>query len=125
MARDGIDGYNSRRESKNAKSFTSERNGVYGLESLSSYERNADFLANYREKVNDFDVSFGGNMMYQKHTNLRNGTTGGGLVIPGLYKIGNTLPTSLNYSSYWSEKAIYMLVGLGSIEYMQFAYVVD
>lgn len=124
MARYGIDGYNSRRETKIAKSFNKEKNGVYGLENLTSYERNADFLANYRESYTnfDFDVSFGGNMMYQKHTNLKNGTTGGGLIIPGLYNIENTLPTSLNFSSFWSEKAIYSLYGIASFGYKHFAY---
>src|SRR5690625_6006730 len=50
MARYGIDGYNSRRESKIAKSLKSERNGGNDLKILSSSERKKDFWAKEKKK---------------------------------------------------------------------------
>lgn len=124
MGRYGLDMYEEQRETKIAKSYTQNPNGVYGLEKIFRSERNSDVLATYKKKVGDFDldVSAGGNIMYQRYSDFRNSTNGGGLIVPDLYNLSNILPTSLLYSNYWSQKAIYSVYGMASIGYKNMIY---
>lgn len=124
MGRYGMDMFNEQRETKIAKSYTIDPNGVYGVESIFHSERNTDFLATYKDKFSDFDfnASLGGNVMYQKYTDFRNSTNSGGLIVPGLYNLSNILPTSLVYSNYFSQKAIYSVYGLASMGYKSMVY---
>lgn len=125
MGRYGMDMYEEQRETKIAKSYTRNPNGVYGLEKIFHSERNSDVLASYKKKFSDFDlnVSAGGNIMYQRYSDFRNSTNGGGLIVPGLYNLSNILPTSLIYSNYWSQKAIYSVYGLASLGYKNMIYI--
>lgn len=124
MGRYGMDLYEEKRETKIGKSYSRNPNGVYGLEDISHFERNTDVLATYNKKFSDFDlnVSAGGNIMYQKYSDFSNSTNQGGLIVPGLYNLSNVLPTSLVYSNYWSQKAIYSVYGLASVGYKSMIY---
>src|SRR5699024_7362096 len=70
----------------------------------------------------DLDVSVGGNYMYRKGSNFQNSTNDGGIVVPELFRISNVLPTSLNYSNYFSQKAIYSIYGTASLGFKGWAY---
>lgn len=124
MARYSLNQTDEQRETQIAKSYSRAPNGVYGIFKLSGYERNADFLASYKNAFSDFDLnaSIGGNLLYSKNTWFGNSTNNAGMVIPGLFNIGNVLPTSLNYSNSWSQRAIYSLYGLASLGYKRMVY---
>lgn len=124
MARYSLNQSDEQRETKIAKSYSRAPNGVYGLVKIGGYERNADFLASYKKVFSDFDLnaSVGGNLLYSKNTWFANTTNAGGMVVPGLFNIGNVLPASLNYSNSWSQRAIYSLYGLASLGYKQMIY---
>jgi TonB-linked SusC/RagA family outer membrane protein len=126
MGRYAIDQFSEKRESKIAPSYTGEpNNGAYGIQNLTSYERNADILATYAKQVSDFNfsVSAGGNALYKKGTSVSNSSKpGAGLIVPDVYTISNIKSGSLDYGSYWSQKAIYSVYGLVNLGYKDMIY---
>lgn len=120
----GLDEYTQNTETHVAKSYTAEKNGIFGLGNSYRYERNTNFLLTYKNIFNNFSLnaSAGGNLMYQKQTDLDISTNSAGIVIPGLYNLSNVLPTSLNYANYFSQKAIYSLYGIASLGYKEMVY---
>lgn len=126
MLRYTHDQFHEKRETKIAPSYTGDANGVYGLENLYRREQNADFLLGYKKSIEDwsFNASAGGNYMYQYAANDLAATKdrGSGLIVPGVYNLGNIAPDNLRYSSGMSEKAIYSLYGLASIGYKDAVY---
>ncbi|QGY47304.1 SusC/RagA family TonB-linked outer membrane protein [Maribellus comscasis] len=126
MARYTHDQFHEKRETKIAPSYTGDANGVYGLENLYRREQNADFLLAYKKTMDawSFNASAGGNYMYQFAENNLTATKdrGSGLIVPGVYNIGNIAPDNLRYTSGMSEKAIYSLYGLASIGYKDAVY---
>ncbi|SDD84250.1 SusC/RagA family TonB-linked outer membrane protein [Niabella drilacis] len=125
MARYGLDTYNEQREIKVSNSYTSDPRGAYGLIHIKSFESNADFLANYKKRFDDFDfsLSLGGNTRYETGSNLRNATKRGtGLIVPGVYTVQNILPAYLDYSSYTYKRGMNSLYSMLSFGYRDFAY---
>jgi len=116
MGRYSLDQFSEKRESKISPSYTGEsNNGAYGIQDISSYERNVDVLATYSKVTDLFSVSVsaGGNALYKKGTSISNSSlSGAGLIVPNVYTISNIKSGSLSYGSYWSQKAIYSLYGL-------------
>lgn len=116
MGRYSLDQFSEKRESKLSPSYTGEpNNGAYGVQDITSYERNVDFLATY-SKVTDIislSVSAGGNALYKKGTSMSSSSkSGAGLIVPNVFTLSNIKSGSLDYGSYWSQKAIYSLYGL-------------
>jgi TonB-linked SusC/RagA family outer membrane protein len=126
MGRYAIDQFSEKRESKIAPSYTGEpNNGAYGIQNLTSYERNVDMLATYAKQVSDFNfsVSVGANALYKKGTSVSNSSKpGAGLIVPDVYTISNIKSGSLDYGSYWSQKAIYSIYGLANLGYKDMIY---
>lgn len=120
----GLDEYNENTETHVSKSYTQEKNGIFGLGKSYRYERNTDFLLTYDNIFGDLSlkVSGGGNLMYQNGNDLDVSTNSAGIVIPGLYNLSNVLPTSLNYSNYSYQKAIYSLYGIASLGFKGMVY---
>ena len=116
MGRFSMDQYAEQRETKIAKSYTLEANGAYGLIDIDRNERNADVLATYSKDLGgiSLSVSGGGNILYQQGGNIRNATKtrGSGLIVPGLFSLGNISPDNLDYSNFFYRKAIYSAYGL-------------
>jgi len=116
MGRYSLDQFSEKRESKLSPSYTGEsNNGAYGIQDITSYERNVDVLATYSKVTENFSlsVSAGGNALYKKGTSISNSSmSGAGLIVPNVFTISNIKSGSLNYGSYWSQKAIYSLYGL-------------
>ncbi|MDQ2656146.1 MAG: SusC/RagA family TonB-linked outer membrane protein [Bacteroidota bacterium] len=125
MARYGLDTYNEKREVKVGQSYTEDPNGAYGVIDIKNYERNADFLATYTKDLASFNfsVSAGGNARFASSDIVTNATkNGSGLVIPGLYTLGNIAAANLNYSNYSGEKAVHSLYGLVNVGYRDMIY---
>lgn len=125
MGRYGVDTYNEQREVKIGRSYTGEPNGAYGIISMKRYERNADFLATYAKDLADFSltVSAGGNARFGKASDINTSSRSrAGLIIPGLYTIGNIAANNLFYSSYFSEKAVHSLYGLVNLGFKDMVY---
>ncbi len=126
MVRYALDYYDEKRETKGANSYTREGNGIYGVVDLERYERNVDFLATYRKKYGDFDLtlSAGGNARYNRGTQVRNATKsrGAGLVVPGVFTIQNIAPTNLDFSNSFAEQAVHSLYGIASLGFKDMIY---
>ncbi|MCF6333017.1 MAG: SusC/RagA family TonB-linked outer membrane protein, partial [Draconibacterium sp.] len=126
MLRYTHDQFHEFRDTKIAASYSKEPNGYYGLANLYRREQNADFLFSYNKHVGDFSVSgsVGGNFRYQyaanSTTKAKDG--GSGLVIPGIYSISNIALSNIQYSSAWSQKAVYSLYALASVGYKDAIY---
>jgi TonB-linked SusC/RagA family outer membrane protein len=126
MARYTHDQFNEFRDTKIAPSYTNEPNGFYGLANLYRREQNADFLFAYNKRVGDFNLtaSAGGNYMYQyasdNTTKAKDG--GSGLIIPGIYNVGNIALSNIQYYSSLSQKAIYSVYALASLGYKDAIY---
>jgi len=126
MARYSLDRFDEQRETKIANSYAQDANGVYGLTNIERTERNTDFLATYTTDISDFSVtaSAGGNVLYIQGQNSRAATQerGSGLIIPGLYTLGNIAPGNLDFASSTSEQAVNSLYGLVNLGYRDMIY---
>lgn len=126
-ARYSLDRYNETRETKIPFSAYRMAKGNYSIQNILFQEYNADILATYKKKVNDWDfsVSAGGNIMNRYGSNSFIGSGGdrnNGLVIPGIFTVSNIPLTNISVSSGQSEKVIYSLYGLASIGYKNMLY---
>jgi len=127
MVRSAMDTYNESRET--IVPFSADRmpKGNYTIQDIFYQETNSDFLASYKEVNDNWDinVSFGGNIMNRKGNNSSIGSGSdrrNGLVIPGLYNVGNIPLDNIRVSSSQYEKAIYSLYGLASIGFKGMLY---
>lgn len=125
MVRYAADIYWENRETKIPFSYTNEPRGAYGLVNLMNSEQNADFLSTYKKKVGDFDfsASVGGNTRYYRGTAVSNTSKNKtGLITPDLYTLSNIAPSSLDYASSLSEKAVNSIYGLLNVSYRDMVY---
>ena len=125
MARYSLDTYREERENKIANSYTADANGGYGITNLSRQEQNVDVLATYKKRLRDLNISVSGgaNTRYQNNTDVVSQTKSRtGLVIPGLYTLSNIAPTSLQYSSYLSQKSVNSVYGMANFGYKDMLY---
>lgn len=120
MGRYALDTYEEKRETKMGNSYTNQPNGAYGISNIKQYERNADFLLTYQKTFEPFSftASVGGNNRYYETSNVvsktRNGT---GLIIPGLFTLGNIKPQNLEYGSGLYQKSVNSVYGLINLGY--------
>ena len=126
MVRTNLDRSNENRETKIPFDYSRQPNGGYYLSDQVFQEMNSDFLATYNNKFNKFDVSVsvGGNYMRQDRSNNWIGSTNRrvGLVVPGLFNVGNINRENLGVENFLRERAIYSLYGLASIGYNDMLY---
>lgn len=125
MGRYALDTYREERQTKVGNSYTNDSRGGFGVINLSRFERNADFLLSYKRDLNALSVSVsgGGNTRYQKNTDLNSSTKNGtGLIIPGLYTLGNIAPANLNYGNVLYEKAVFSAYGLVNLGFKDMVY---
>lgn len=126
MARYTHDQYHEFIETKIAPSYSKEPKGYYGIVNQYRREQNADFLVTYKNQYDAFSVngSVGGNYMYRRSADntTRSKDGGSGLIVPGIYTIGNIAPSNLVYGSSWGQKAIYSVYGLASIGWKDAIY---
>lgn len=125
MGRYSIDTYSEQRETKMANSYTNQPRGGYGINDIRNTERNIDFLLTYEKNLSalNLSASVGGNNRYNKSINTysrtRNGT---GLIVPGVYTLGNIAPSNLDYGSYSGEKAVYSVYGMVNLGFKDFIF---
>lgn len=125
MARYSLDTYGETRETKISSSYTGEKNGAYGLTTLSPMERNIDFLATYAKSLKDFSLSLSVGANARKSTNrfISESSRGGtGLVIPGLFTLQNIASANIQYSSSRSDKVVYSAYGMANVGYKDMIY---
>lgn len=125
FARYSLDKLDERRDLKVANSYTNDPRGAYALINIGNFEHNADALATWNKDISDFSLSLsaGGNIRYQKGTNISNSTRGGtGLIVPGIFNIQNIAPANLDYSSTWFQRAIYSVYGLANFGYKDMVF---
>lgn len=125
FARYALDKLDERRDLKVANSYTNDPRGAYALINIGNFEHNMDALATYQKDLSDLSISFsaGGNIRYQKGSNVNNSTRGGtGLIVPGIFNIQNIAPANLDYSSTWFQRAIYSVYGLATLGYKDMVF---
>ena len=117
MIRTGIDYSGETRSSQRPKSSVVAINGLYRRQDLSYFERNSDFLLSYSKlKIGIFNISAsaGGNNLQINTTS--NTVTANGLVIPGVYNLGNAsgrpIPEEIN-----TKKVVNSLYGVADLDY--------
>ncbi len=95
--------------------------GNLNLDDRRAVETNNDFLLNYnRDDVGDFsfNVSVGGNLLYQKNSTLNTRTNR--LLKPNLFVITNT--SQINSSQGGWEKEVHSLYGFANIGFKDYLY---
>lgn len=126
MGRFAMDKLDFEKETKIGQSYSREKKGAYGVNMSKNIETNADFLATYADKAEDFtySISVGGNWRYQKGNSLHNATkaAGSGLILPDVYSISNILPENLDYYDYRFEKGVLSFYGLANLGYADLVY---
>ena len=127
QARYSLDRVNETRETRIPFSYDRGARGGYFLTDITSQESNTDFLASYNTDAGLFDMDFsiGGNIMHR--TNFSSSIGSGnnrnnGLVIPGVYNVGNIPLDNINVGSAIGEKAIYSLYALASFGFKDMLY---
>ena len=108
-------------ESKIAPGYLREpNNGAYGIVTSTWMERNIDLLGTYQKDWNDFAVSasVGGNLLYQKGSNISNSSkSGSGLIVPNLFTVQNISSGALRYRNSRSEKAINSVFAMANLSW--------
>lgn len=123
MGRFSRDAYNEGRESKRAFSTYGQKQGGYDVVDMYRKETNMELNLNYLKKINDnwnFNGLLAANSMYT--FNKYHEDVAASLIIPDLYTISNGVPGTVTYTSSWSEKAIYSVYGMASIDYKRMAF---
>jgi len=123
MLRTGMDHYTEQRETKRPFSIKGNPYGGYGFETSFFNEMNTDFLLAYKKTVSDdwfFSLSGGGSRMDRKGSG--NSNFADGLVVSGLYNIGNARAGTVRYYSGQSKKRINSLYGMGQVAYKNYLY---
>ncbi|RNC66529.1 SusC/RagA family TonB-linked outer membrane protein [Proteiniphilum sp. X52] len=114
------------KETKMDPGYSKEpNNGAYGIVTSESTETNADMLATYKNRWNDFSLtaSAGGNLLYSTWASVSNSSKpGSGLIIPYLYTIQNIENTSLSYFNARYERAINSLYAMANLGWRDMAY---
>ena len=109
------------RETKIAPGYTKEpNNGTYGIAESKGFERNADFLATFKNTFGKFDVniSAGGNALQQRGSGISNSAKpGSGLNVPNLYTVQNISSGSLRYYNSRYEKDIYSMYAMANLSW--------
>jgi len=106
MGRISEDHYDELQEERQAVGSVSE--SFYGRTNLVFTEMNYDFLANFNKNVSpDLNIQalVGGNIRKQ-HSDAINATTNGGLVVPRLYVLNNSLSLPLPPSETYLQKEV-------------------
>ena len=113
------------RETKIAPGYLKEpNNGAYGIVTSKGFERNMDILGTYKKDWESLTLSasIGGNLLYQKGSNISNSSkSGSGLIVPNLFTVQNISSGALNYSNGRFQKAInsvYAMLNLGFRNYL-------
>lgn len=126
MGRFTMDKSDEIRETKMAPGYSREpNNGTYGKQTIDRFERNIELLMTYKKDWENFNlsVSAGGNMLYAKNSSISNSAKNGtGLIVPNVYTVQNISSSSLNYSSYFSQRGIYSIYALANLGWRGILY---
>ena len=125
MLRYGMDNINEKRQTTIANGYTEDPRGAFGINNISNFEGNAEFLLNYKKSLGDFTVSVsaGGNNRSQNGNSNRSATKNGtGLIVPGVFTLENILPSNLEYGSYSYKKGVNSLYGFATVGYKDMVY---
>ncbi|MBP1616768.1 MAG: SusC/RagA family TonB-linked outer membrane protein [Bacteroidetes bacterium] len=100
----------------------SQETSEYTEMSRQQYELNNEFMLMYNKQFGDYSLSanLGSNLMYRRYEYIY-GTTNGGLVIPDLYNLSNSL-TAATSENYLRKKATNSLFGNVNLGYKNYLY---
>ncbi|WP_300027114.1 SusC/RagA family TonB-linked outer membrane protein [uncultured Maribacter sp.] len=119
--RTGMDYSSELRQSRRAYSSNRFANGGYAEHDVFYREVNTDFLINYTNQFNNFniDVSLGGNRLDQKAFTSQSQTTS--LAQPGIFRLSNAA-SPIEVFEFESNKRINSFYGLAKIGYKDFLF---
>lgn len=115
MVRSGIDLASEDRQQRRPYSSANYKQGYYKEQSIARYEINSDVLLSYKNNLGrkfKISASAGANAMVRRYNRI-DGTIVG-LVIPGVYKLGNGLanPTMLTVDANKNVNSVYGTAGV-------------
>lgn len=128
-ARLGYDFYSNENTRRNPPGINSNRgwdvNGMYSQNQYRGYSLNTDVLLNYGKKdvlFEDFDIDLtGGFSMYKWEDQRLGASTRGGIVVPGIYSLRNSVERpDVSFST--SRKQVNSVLGLASFSYADAIY---
>lgn len=119
--RTGMDYSSELRQLRRAYSSNRFANGGYAEHDVFYREVNTDFLLNYTNQFNDFniDISLGGNRLDQKAFTSQSQTTS--LAQPGIFRLSNAA-SPIEVFEFESNKRINSFYGLAKIGYKDFLF---
>lgn len=98
--------------------------GGYNESETDQFMINSDFLLTFKDQISS-DLSLtlngGGNAMYRR-TIFSNANTNGGLVVPYLYTLENSVNTPYSHTSPAYEKAMNSIYAFGQLDYRHFLF---
>jgi len=98
--------------------------GGYNENSTDQFMINSDFLITYKDEITkdlSYSLNGGGNAMYRR-TIYSNAYTNGGLIIPGIYSLDNSVNIPYSHTSPAYEKAINSLYAFGQLDFRHFLF---
>ncbi|WP_448701403.1 SusC/RagA family TonB-linked outer membrane protein [Mucilaginibacter sp. AW1-3] len=92
--------------------------GTYRTYDVRQVENNYSFLASYNQKISDIniDANFGGNIRRNDYSSIDNSTKGG-LVVPDLFTLTNSVTTPFTFSATRYQKIVRSLYGSAAINW--------
>ncbi|MCT4590417.1 MAG: SusC/RagA family TonB-linked outer membrane protein [Carboxylicivirga sp.] len=121
--RTGYDSYSRKFEERRALSTVGDLKGSYWLQFKRGYSLSNDFLINGTYKWNDFSVNvLGGLSSYYYEDEHLQGSTKGGLSVPGFYSLKSSIEPA-NVSSGINKKLVYGAYGKVGLSYKSIAFI--
>ena len=111
-------------ENKNPVGSLTSSLGGYSENETRQLLMNSDFLISFSDEINEdfsYSLNAGGNAMYQR-TIYYSGYTNGGLVIPGIYALENSVDAPYTHTTPAYEKAINSLYAFGQIDFRHYLF---
>lgn len=123
MGRFSRDAYTEGRESKKAFSTYGQLQGGYNVVDMYRKETNMEANLSFQKKITEkwsLNGFVAANRMYAY--NKYREDVAASLIIPGLYTISNGVPGQVTYNSSWSQKAIYSVYGMVSVDFNRMVF---
>lgn len=122
MLRSGLSSNNIQTETKTPWSYIGALQGAYSVTHQRTLSSITDLLFTYENQWGDFGLtaSLGGTINYSKYSAL-NSNTSGGLTIPGLYTLSNSVG-QITSNSELAEAQTNSLMGTVELSYRNIAY---
>lgn len=117
----GIDYYRDQQETKEWKDYVSSSSGAYKLSEKHFREYNADLLLSFNKEIGQFNIGLNAGASIMNRRNEGINAEVRGLYVEGLNSVTNG--SNKQQANEYNEKEIQSVYGLGTVSYMNYAFV--